>query len=518
MIHSLLHNIRFYVLSFSIILAVTIFAGVVIFIPEQRLQISRLTQLYALTAVVYLYLAIIASPLFHVFPNLSFKAKYTKARRGIGVSAFIFAFLHACFAFFGQLGGFSGLPFLSSNYLLAITLSFIALQILFLMAITSVDKIIARMTFPRWKKLHRFIYLAGMLILIHALMLGSHFIDISTIIPQLFFIAITILLILESIRIDHYLSDRYDLPRLGIPQGVVILAVSLLIVIAKTSPTNNVLYNIHAEHIKLAQESQQTSQTTISNIPGLTGDKTKRYTVSFSHPEIVNPTQDVQLRFKVFDASNGEEVTLFNTLYEKKVHMIVVDQTLTYFNHIHPTQNESEFTIITQFPQNGMYHIYLDFQPFGAIEQQFAFTLPVGDPSMMDIPEQKVDTVLKKSFNEYAVELSFSQPLEAKKVSVGQQELTFTLTDATTKKPLINLKPYLASFGHLAMINQKTFEYVHVHPSALRPPQQDAVGGPTVKFLPLGLYGPIKPGIYRMFAQFNPDGNLFTSDFTVEIQ
>ena len=39
-----------------------------------------------------------------------------------------------------------------------------------------------------------------------------------------------------------------------------------------------------------------------------------------------------------------------------------------------------------------------------------------------------------------------------------------------------------------------------------------------VIFLPLGLYGPIKPGVYRVFAQFNPNNNLFTSNFTVTVE
>jgi len=91
------------------------------------------------------------------------------------------------------------------------------------------------------------------------------------------------------------------------------------------------------------------------------------------------------------------------------------------------------------------------------------------------------------------------------------------IKDAKTGKSVTNLKPYLASFGHLTMINQKTFDFIHVHPYNLTAPPADASGGPTVDFLPIGIYGPFKPGIYRAFAEFNPDNKLFTADFTMKV-
>src|SRR5258708_1943827 len=168
---SLFTNVRFYVLIFSVLLSVGFYLYVRLTIPEGALQIIRLTQYYALSALTYLYLAVLAGPLMYVAKWFPFRAQYLKARRAIGVSAFYFGLLHALLAFFGQLGGFAGLFFLSGNYLLAISLSFTALVILFLMAATSFDAMVTKLTFPKWKLLHRFVYLVIVLILIHALML-----------------------------------------------------------------------------------------------------------------------------------------------------------------------------------------------------------------------------------------------------------------------------------------------------------------------------------------------------------
>ena len=96
--------------------------------------------------------------------------------------------------------------------------------------------------------------------------------------------------------------------------------------------------------------------------------------------------------------------------------------------------------------------------------------------------------------------------------------MTYTITDVKTKKPVTTLKPYLGAFGHVVMINTQTFDYLHVHPTNLTALLPDQNGGPEVAFMPLGLYSPIKPGLYKVFAQFNPDNKLILTDFVVKIE
>lgn len=220
---SLLQNIRFYILLFSTILAVGIFIWVKITSLDLGLQIFRLTQYYALIAVIFLYLALLTTPLVKLFPKLPFNQKYLKARRAIGVSAFFFGLLHANLAFFWQLGGFNGLGYLNAKSLWAIGLSSTSLFILFLMAATSFDFMIAKLTFSRWKILHRLVYLAAIFIIIHALILGTHFTNLSGLIPRTFFVAISLLFILEALRFDRYLKNKFPaLPSAGISVLVVL--------------------------------------------------------------------------------------------------------------------------------------------------------------------------------------------------------------------------------------------------------------------------------------------------------
>ncbi len=519
---NLFKNIRFYVLLFSAFLSLGIFLFVKLTVPEGTIQTIKLTQFYALTAVTYLYIALLATPLIRTFTTLPFRGHYVKARRGIGVSAFYFASLHAYFAFFKQLGGFEGLGFLTNTYLLAITLSATALLILSLMALTSFDFMVKKLTYKRWKLLHRCVYVAGIFILIHAVMLGTHFQNLSGLIPQILWVALAFLFILEALRVDRYLQTRYPLaPRIGVSLFVISVVIfSSLLMVLFPSSSNGVSFNIHSQHLQLARDAQSTttvfSQSTKN--PSLQGDPKKRYTVSFLHNESVEQNTPTKIRFQIFDASNGEEVSFFKVLYTKPFHLIVVNSSLDYYQHLHPTPLGSTASIDLTFPQNGVYHLYLDFQPVGAIEQQFAFSLSVGNVKSEAFNEKQATMQREKRFGEYEVSLQYTSPLKSDAISVGDQKLTFFIRNAETKKPVTTLRPYLGSFGHMVMINTKTYEYIHVHPTLIQTLTPDATGGPEVIFLPLGIHGPIKPGIYKVFTQLNPDNKLMLTDFFIEVK
>ncbi len=527
MLVKLFGNARFYVLILSVFAASSIFLLVRNIEPQGQQQVVKLTQYYAFSAIIFLYFALLIGPVTKVLAAIPvrLKSQLIHVRRPLGVSAFFFAILHASFAFFGQLGGLSGLFFLSEKYLFAISLSFTALVILSLMAATSFDFMIQKLGYGRWKALHRFVYLAAILIVTHALLLGTHFADISALIPQICLIALVVLLFFEALAIDLYVKNRYKiLPKFGFG-FVVFLIISVVAIFYQLSSGSNSNggggFGIHSQHILLAQQAQNptsTLSTSLQNVPGLTGDRTKRFTVSFNHSDQIAANLDTNLSFQIFDAASGNQIQIFDVVYEKTMHLVIVDEGLDYYNHIHPTQDSKEFSITTQFPHDGVYHLYTDFQPKGAIEQQIGFTLRVGSSNQELRSNHTPDINLTKMFGDYEVTLTKPDNLNATDLAVGKQPLKFTFRDAKTKEPLTNLKPYLAAFGHLVMINSDTLDYIHVHPTNIKPPRADATGGPDVEFLPLGLYGPIKPGIYRVFGQFNPNGNLMVADFTVEVK
>lgn len=205
---SLFYNIRFYVLVFSLALSAGILVWVNGNVPDQAAKTTLLAQIYALSALSYLYFALLAGPLTRVLTVLPFRGKYLKARRAIGVSAFYFVLLHVRFSFFDVLGGFPGLLSLDGKYRLAIFASSIAFLLLLLMTVTSMDIMVRKLTFPKWKMLHRFVYLAGVLILFHAMIIGSHFQNISSAIPVIVFVGVVVLLALHAIGLYRKYSHK----------------------------------------------------------------------------------------------------------------------------------------------------------------------------------------------------------------------------------------------------------------------------------------------------------------------
>lgn len=528
-IQSLFNNIRFYVLIGTVLLSGGVYEWIISTTAQGSVQTIQLEEWYGFISVILLYITLLAGPLCYTFTFLPLRGQYMKARRSLGVSAFYFALLHFFITFFGQLGGFNGLNFFSIPYLTALTVGFIALFIFFLLAITSFDKVVRLMRFKNWKLLHRFVYLAALLTIIHVLMLGVHYTTLSNVIPLVSFIALAFLLLLEAPRLDKFINTFRPFPTFGIGFVLIItfLAVVFFTIIHPFIPSSrSVSFDIHAAHKQLATQRQQQRELltnpniNLNTIPGLNGDRNKRYTVSFNNPPNAQPNQDITLKFSIYDSATGSYISLYRVLYAQPMHCIIVDNELKYFSHIHPTQESiNGFTTTTQFPHTGFYHIYVQFQPFGGIEQQVGFVFPVG-VGQDDVSQKAttpVDTNITKVFGNYEVTLDTHGGLNAQEMSVGNQKISFTIKDEKTKKPLATLKPYLASFGHLTMIREEDYDFVHVHPYSLVTPPPNSDGGPTVDFLPIGIYGPFKPGTYRIFAEFNPNDNIFISNFTVKV-
>lgn len=177
--------------------------------PSDQLYYIRTEQLFGLLAVVLVYMAVVITPLNKLLPSTGIMNRVLYARRGIGVAAAYFASLHAFISIERQLGGLGGALLLPSRYKLSFGLAAIALVILIVMAFTSFDKAIKVLTFRRWKQVHRFIYLAGVLIVVHVWLIGTH-VDYAFI-RYTSYGALGLLLLLESIRFSVAVRKKWQL-------------------------------------------------------------------------------------------------------------------------------------------------------------------------------------------------------------------------------------------------------------------------------------------------------------------
>jgi len=239
---ALLKNIRFYILTLTIVWVLAVYIAIHgMYAADPAQQTTKLTEVYALTAISLLYITLLISPLLQFFPRIPHKDQYIKARRALGVSTALVAVTHAYNAFFGELGGFRGLPFLNDTYLGAIVMSSIALLILLLMAATSFDYMVRKLGGKRWTWLHRFVYLAAILIIIHALRIGSQFAQPTSSVYRFSFIAFSFLVVLEALRVDRWLYKNMLKPaNFGIVTLLTVSSLTLSLTTFFAGGTNSV--------------------------------------------------------------------------------------------------------------------------------------------------------------------------------------------------------------------------------------------------------------------------------------
>jgi DMSO/TMAO reductase YedYZ heme-binding membrane subunit len=200
---TLFKNSRFYILLTTFTTSLLLWWGIYTHLTDGSLALIRLEQAYGFIGLALVYLATLITPLTGAFVNLPFNPFLLHARRAIGVSAFYFSLLHVLLALFGQLGGLGSIAYLGNTYLISLSLGALALFILFLMTITSFDYAVWRLTFPRWKFLHRFVYLAIVVTLIHIILISSHVRGFLAPATQLIILASILLGSLEAIRLDR---------------------------------------------------------------------------------------------------------------------------------------------------------------------------------------------------------------------------------------------------------------------------------------------------------------------------
>ena len=236
-----------------------------------------------------------------------------------------------------------------------------------------------------------------------------------------------------------------------------------------------------------------------------------------SDPAQLEAGKPATISFTPKVAGKENEPVPLETVHEKKIHLIVVSNDLSYFDHIHPEYNADGSYHIevlgkgeayssnagkneTRFDNGGDYFLFADYQPSGALHQ-------------VEKVELKVAGNAKPSSSFTAEKLSgrsgqYSVTLEAtggKLITGAQMHIAgIVMKDGQQVDPN-TLENYLGAKAHMVVISLDDKEYLHVHP--------DVAEG---KF---DLHTTFKkPGIYRGWIQFQAEGRVNTIDFTMNVK
>ncbi len=235
-----------------------------------------------------------------------------------------------------------------------------------------------------------------------------------------------------------------------------------------------------------------------------------------STPAQITAGQAVNLSFtpKVIDKEN--EAVALDLQHEKKIHLIVVSDDLSYFDHIHPDyQADGSYQIKvlgsgqqysngpgkneTKFEAGGDYFLFADYKPTGGSHQVEKIPVKVGGATKPPV-NYKADK-LSGTSEDYTVTLN---AIGGKLITGTQLHITGTVLKDGKQIDAASLEDYLGAKAHMVVISKDEKEYLHVHP--------DVANG---KF---DLHTTFKKsGIYRGWIQFQSEGKVHTIDFTMNI-
>lgn len=179
--------------------------------------------------------------------------------------------------------------------------------------------------------------------------------------------------------------------------------------------------------------------------------------------------------------------------HEKLMHLIVVSEDLDVYKHLHPESNEPGVFKVAHSLEDGDYKIFIDIKPKSMKYevQPTSFILGQGHEEHEDTPLQP-DTNFTKQVGNHTVTL---QPTSLK--ANEEIQLKFDLNGETPEQ-------HLGALGHVVILDEKAEKYIHVHPLHGDEPIFET------QFT--------TPGIYKIWAEFKFNGEVFVFPYVVEIK
>jgi hypothetical protein len=197
-------------------------------------------------------------------------------------------------------------------------------------------------------------------------------------------------------------------------------------------------------------------------------------------------------------------------VHTQKIHLLIVDQSLSDYHHEHPepgkTSGEYAFSFTPQKP--GPYRVWVDVQPYLTGIQEYAaaeMAAPTTGERLMDTAEN-----LTASADGLRYRLSFESPsIKAGESITGK--LLITREDGT---PMKDLQPIMGAFAHLVAFHADGKTVLHIHPKGTRQLTPNDRGGPGLEFQ---FYSP-KAGFFRLFSQTQVAGEQKFARFGLLVQ
>jgi len=210
--------------------------------------------------------------------------------------------------------------------------------------------------------------------------------------------------------------------------------------------------------------------------------------------------QVIRLRFEILHPDTGERVKKLQVVHERLFHLFLVSGDLEFFAHEHPEpQPDGTLIFETTLPKAGMYRLAADFYPEGGTPQLAVKTIMSAGMALASLEPPKLEPRLgPQPARNIRVELR----MEPETPLAGLKTMLFFRVE-----PADQLERYLGAWGHLLAASADLIDLIHTHPFL-------ADGGPQLQFNITFR----RPGMHRLWAQFQRAGVVNTAVFTVPVK
>jgi hypothetical protein len=216
----------------------------------------------------------------------------------------------------------------------------------------------------------------------------------------------------------------------------------------------------------------------------------------------------VPLAFRIL-GPDGSATTDYQPAQDKPLHVYVVREDLSVYQHLHPHLVGDTWTTTVSVPDGGVYRVYAEFVPRQSAGAGHPTLLGIpfiitGDTSFVPLPPP-APSVSVGGFTVNRMDGVGSLPA-GKAASVRFQVLD------TSGAPVPTLEPYLGAYAHLSAFAALDQSLTHLHP-ALPANSGNAPGDAILTFHTLFHHR----GEQRLFLQFQIAGTVHLATFTVDV-
>ena len=194
--------------------------------------------------------------------------------------------------------------------------------------------------------------------------------------------------------------------------------------------------------------------------------------------------------------------------HTKKLHLLIIDASLTDYQHIHPVAGtkagEWTFRFTPKFGRT--YKVWADVTRADG-DQEYVFADLVAGNEKAPVPDTTPVAMAEKDGLKFA--LSFAGPVKAGEGVMG----SVAVIDIKTGKPFTQLQPIMGAFGHVVAFSRDWSAIEHVHPQGTEPKADSDRSGPVIGFH----VEPENSGVLKIFVQIMANGRELIVPFTVNV-